>query len=80
MRIEMNGKEYQGDYVEIINQLKKDNLIEKDISTYEYANDLAYLMMRFFDKDVDTETTDLEKKCEGLVKELLRKGLAKRLD
>lgn len=80
MRIEMNGSEYQGDYVDIITQMKKDHLVEKDISTIAYANDVEYLMFRFFDKDVDTDTTDLEKKCEMLVKELLRKGLAKRLD
>ncbi|MCG8499833.1 MAG: hypothetical protein MJB12_05425 [Firmicutes bacterium] len=80
MRIEINGVEYEGDYVNIISQMKRDQLVEKDISTMAYANDVEYLMMRFFDKDVDTETTDLEKKCEGLVKALLEKGLAKRLE
>lgn len=80
MRIQMNGNEYEGNYVSIIKQMKDDHVINTDISTLEYANDLEYLMLRFFDKDVDTETTDLEKKCEGLIKELLRKGLAKRID
>ncbi|MBZ4646544.1 MAG: hypothetical protein PWR27_1342 [Petroclostridium sp.] len=80
MRIEMNGSEYRGDYVDIVRQMKNDNVVNEDISIFEYANDVEYLMMRFFDKDVDTGTTDLEDKCESLVKELLRKGLARRLD
>ncbi|MDK2798641.1 MAG: hypothetical protein PWQ70_260 [Clostridiales bacterium] len=80
MRIEMDGIEYKGDYIDIVKQMKKDHLIDEDISTLEYANDVEYLMMRFFDKDVDTQVTDLEEKCESLVKELLKKGLAKRLD
>ena len=80
MKIEINGSIYEGDYVTIVDQMKRDNVLDEKISTYEYVNEVQYLMLRFFDKDIDTEATDLEGRCENLVKELLRKGLAKRLD
>ena len=79
MKIQIHGKEYEGDYVEIIDKMKKDNLLERNISTFEYANDLEYLMFRFFDKDIHTEDQSLDEKCKDLVQELLRKGIARRI-
>jgi|GEM_PF-5494251 len=80
MKIKLFDTEYAGYYTDMVEQIKKDHLAGKHVSAMEYADDFGYLMLRFFDKDIGTDTNNFEEKCEELIKGLLTTGIAKRVE
>ncbi len=82
MRIVLNNREYEGNYVQIVERMKEncEEFVGTQMPTIDYANDVEYLALRFFDRDIDAHNRGLEEKCEALVKGLLKKGIAKRIE